>query len=160
MGPDHQPGQSCVQGLEDAGTEKIWLQASNGGSPVEAEADIIDKGSLVVLNDNVLWSANDLTVVNTFSGNGGTVTYCAPISFNDFILENLNRSDFAFNSIDAGFAASNGYFFDGTRILAVPAGGSAVTDTMRVHRQSGAAFSAQWIDLTPYRLDYQVGVRS
>ena len=103
--------------------------------------------SPLVLNDAAMWTAGALTVVNTFNGNGGTVDYYAPVSFDGFVLTNPDRSDFALTSFDAGFAAANGYFFDGVHVVDVPPGGTATVDTIHVQQQNGSLFSAQSIDL-------------
>lgn len=50
-----------------------------------AEADVP-----ITLSDAAMAAAGALSVVNTFNGNGGTVTYYGPISFDGFTLTNLD----------------------------------------------------------------------
>jgi len=104
-------------------------------------------GTTTALNDIAMSNAGALTIVNTFTGNGGTVTYYAPVTYQGFTLTNLNRSDFSVESLDAGFASTNGDFFDGIHTLEVPEGGSATVDTIRIAQQNGGLFSARSIDL-------------
>ncbi|MDA9518860.1 hypothetical protein XI06_00465 [Bradyrhizobium sp. CCBAU 11434] len=102
----------------------------------------------ITLNDDNLWSSGALNVVNTFTSNGGTLTYYGPITASGFSITNVNRTDFAVTSLDKTFADNFNYFFHETHTLTVPAGGSVPTaDTLLIQGQNGGLFSAQSIDL-------------
>jgi Ca2+-binding RTX toxin-like protein len=140
------------------GSQNDVLHGDTGNDTLNGGAgnDILDGGLLgpataVVLNDDAIFGAGLLTIVDTFNGNGGTLTYYALPTIDGFTFSNLNRSDFALTSLDSGFASTNGYTFDGAHVLEVPAGGTVpTTDTIRVQPQDGGTFSAQAVDLDAF----------
>jgi len=153
----------ALTGFGDVIDVKFTERYSGNGDPTSVQFDNIVVGNPTVpqsptgapftaamtLDDASIVAAGQVTLKSSDINVGRNMTYrnYGPIAANGFTISNLDRTDFAFTSIDSNFASVNHYFYDGPDVFSVPFGSSGNPSRVLIQRPDGVAFGITSIAL-------------